>query len=123
MTEELLDKLTDFSMANFPYTDREQHKKHLLMHETNKTLFYKIDDQGKVIALIRFNARPKTGIGDIIEFAISPEWRRKGLFKEFVKKALETWPMGTHLTFERDLKDNTGRVRQIPISFILQHNF
>ena len=119
MTPEILDKLTEFSLQNY----RTLIKKHLLMHETNKTLIYSLDDQGEVIGMIRFNARPETGVGEIIDFAIRPDWRNKGLLKSFVKKAMETWPMGKYLTFQRELKDPKSKERTIPIAFILSHNF
>ena len=123
MTPEILEKLADFSLNNFPYSDRELIKKYLLMHEVNNTLIYSLDKNQEVIGMIRFNARPETGVGEIIDFAIRPDWRNKGLFKIFVKKAMETWPMGTHLKFQRELKDPKSRERIIPIAFILSHNF
>jgi GNAT superfamily N-acetyltransferase len=123
MTAELLDKLADFSLKNFPYKDRELIKEYLLIHEANKTLIYALDDKEEVIGMIRFNARPDTGTGEILDFAIREDWRNKGLFKDFIKRALETWPMGKYLKFYRDLKQLGAKPRIIPIAFILSHNF
>lgn len=93
------------------------------MHEANKTLIYSLDEQGEVTGMIRFNARPGTGIGLILDFAIRKDWRNRGLFKSFVQEAMKTWPMGKYLKFKRELKDPKSRERTIPIAFILSHNF
>ena len=121
MSEELLEKLTDFLQKYLPYGDRYLVKKYIQEHNTYHTLYYALD-KDKVIGLVRFNLSQDGETADILDLVIHPEYKGQGIAKSFITRALKEFPKGKFLTFKRGRK-NRSEQRKIPISEFIKHNF
>uniref|UniRef100_A0A6H1ZYY9 Putative acetyltransferase n=1 Tax=viral metagenome TaxID=1070528 RepID=A0A6H1ZYY9_9ZZZZ len=118
MTEELLNKLTDFIQTHLPYKDREKIKDYILQHEKFQTIDYAID-KGEVIGVCRWNIIDKD-TAHILDLAIREDWRKKGLARDFLIRGLQKWNI-KYLVFERETRGDK-RKRMLPVDVILKRN-
>jgi N-acetylglutamate synthase-like GNAT family acetyltransferase len=119
MTELELNKIVDFYEKYLGTHDRSTAKEYIKEHLKYGTVDYAADENGNVIGLCRWNIDGTTA--RIIDLAIAPEWRKKGLGKHFLVRGLKIWKNVTHVEFERGLRGDHRR-KKIPIGFILKHN-
>jgi ribosomal protein S18 acetylase RimI-like enzyme len=118
--EELLEKLTEFSQKYLPYDDRDLIKNYLKEHADFGTIDYALDGE-KIIGLVRYNVSDDGEIGYILDLVIHPEYRGKGLGKQFIVRALKSFPKGKWLVFKRGRRD-IYKEHKISIDIVLKHN-
>ena len=121
MTPELLEKLTDFIQKYLPYSDKDLIQRYLKEHSSYGTIDYAFDYAGEIIGLVRYNVSPDGEIGYILDLAVRPDWRNKGLGNHFIRRALKSFPKGKWLVFKRGRKARSEE-RKILISEFLKHN-
>jgi len=122
VSDELLDKLTDFVQKYLPYRDRNLIRHYIELHEGYNTIDYAIDDRGEIIGLCRWNVSKSGTVGHILDLVIRPDWRGRGLARSFLIRALKRFPKGKYLTFEREKKYPNREQRYIPIEQILKRS-
>jgi len=120
MDEELLNKLTEFIQKYLPYSDKDLIKKYLQEHSNYGTIDFAIDDNREIIGLVRYNVSEDGETGFILDLAIRPDWRNRGLGNHFIKRALKSFPKGKWLDFKRGRKARSNE-RKILISEFLKH--
>jgi GNAT superfamily N-acetyltransferase len=120
MSEEELDKIADFYKQYLGSHDKEVAKEYIKIHLTYGTVDYAVDEKGDVIGLCRWNI--DGNVAKIIDLAIAPDWRKKGLGKNFLTRALKIWKNVTHLQYKRGLRGD-NRMKTIPVEAILKHDF
>lgn len=119
MTELELNKIVEFYQKYLGTLEKDVVRFYIGEHLKYGTIDYAIDDKGDVIGLCRWNINGTTA--KIIDLAIAPEWRKKGLGKHFLVRALKIWKNVTHLEFKRGLRQD-DRKRLIPVEAILKRN-
>lgn len=119
--EKLLKQLTDFIQKYLPYSDRDLIQKYLAEHNAYHTIDYAIDENQEIIGLVRWNVSEDGEIGFILDLAIRPDYRNKGLGNHFIRRALKYFPKGKWLVFKRGRKIRSEE-RKILISEFLKHN-
>jgi len=122
MTEELLEKLVEFSQKYLPYEDRDLIKNYFKTHSGYGTIDFAVDDKQEIIGLVRYNISPDGETGEILDLVIRPDWRYQGLGNNFIRKALKTFTKAKFLAFRRDRKTRKEE-RRLLISEVLKHNF
>jgi Acetyltransferase (GNAT) family. len=121
MNPELLEKLTCFIQAYLPYTDRNLVKNYLSKHYKFHTIDFALDENQEVIGLVRWNISDDGETGFILDLAIRPDWRNKGLGNHFIARALKSFPKAKWLVFKRGRKLRNEE-RKIAVSEFLKHN-
>jgi ribosomal protein S18 acetylase RimI-like enzyme len=120
MDEKLLEKLTEFIQTYLPYTDRDLVKNYLNEHYKFHTIDY-ADSNGEIVGLVRWNISEDGETGFILDLAIRPDWRGRGLGNHFIRRALRSFPKVKWLSFKRGRKARSDE-RKISISEFLKHN-
>jgi N-acetylglutamate synthase-like GNAT family acetyltransferase len=119
VTDSDLDKLTDFIIEHLKYKDREQIKRYIKDHEKYGTIDYATDEMGNIIGVCRWNMSDDGTIGQILDLAVADGWRKKGLGRDFVLRAIKRWTKVTHLEYQRGLLGDK-EWRRLPIKSILE---
>jgi N-acetylglutamate synthase-like GNAT family acetyltransferase len=119
MSEEELKKIVEFYEKYLGTHDETTAKSYIKEHLKYGTVDYAVDEKGNVIGLCRWNIDGT--IAKIIDLAIAPEWRKKGLGKHFLVRGLKLWKNVTHIEFERGFRGDHRR-KKIPVEFILKRN-
>lgn len=119
MTELELQKIIEFYKKYLGTLEEKVAKFYIEEHLKYATMDYAANEKGEVIGICRWNIDGNTA--RIIDLAIAPEWRHKGLGKHFLVRGLKLWKNVTHVEFERGLRGDHRR-KKIPIEFILKHN-
>jgi N-acetylglutamate synthase-like GNAT family acetyltransferase len=121
MTQEILYKIVDFIQKYLPYTDKELIKDYLEQHLHHHTIDYAIDTEGEVIGVCRWNLSEDGKTAHILDLAIRPDFRGKGVSRNFLERGLKIWKNVTHLVFERGARGDK-REHKLPIEAILKRN-
>jgi N-acetylglutamate synthase-like GNAT family acetyltransferase len=112
----------EFYEKYLQYRDRDLVHKYLDIHNNLGTMFYALDNDGEVIGVCRWNINDNGTIAKIIDLAIRPDYRGKGVGKHFLIRGLKLWTKVTHLEFERGVRGD-HRLKLLPVEAILKHNF
>jgi GNAT superfamily N-acetyltransferase len=118
VSEELLDKLTDFIEKYLPYRDRDLIKDYIKQHKGFHTIDYAID-KGDIVGICRWNISDDGKTAFILDLAIREDFRHKGVARDFLIRGLRIWKNVTHLQFKRGTRGD-DRQRRIPIEAILK---
>lgn len=116
-----LDKIIKFYEEYLGTHDKTTARLFIEAHLKYATIDYAVDEKGEVIGLCRWNISPDGKIAHIIDLAIDSKWRKKGLGKHFLVRALKIWKNVTHLEFKRGLRQDNRR-RLVPVEAILKRN-
>lgn len=114
-------KIIDFLLDQNKYTERELLNEYLGHHNKYGTLDYAVDDRGNIVAVCRWNMSSDGTVAEILDFAIASGWRRKGIGKDFILRALDRFPNMERLEFKRGVRGDE-RVRTIDIKGILKRD-
>ena len=115
------EKIVDFLLTHNKCTERELLGEYLKQHDRFGTLDYAVDTDGNIIAVCRWNMSSDGTVAEILDFAISSEWRRKGIGRDFILLALSRFPKMERLEFKRGVRGD-NRIRTIDIKGILKRD-
>lgn len=112
LSNELLEKLTDFVLENSHYMSREGIKEAIIKHNRVNTCSY-LEKDGKIIAVARWNVFGVTA--HILDVIIDKEYRGKKLFPALLAVSWGRFPYVKYISFERERKypDREERVYKI----------
>lgn len=115
----MYEKLVDFILKNFPYSDRSKLIEYLKQHRDFNTLDYASDNNGEVVALVRFNVN--NNIFEILDFVVRKDYRNKGVGRDMILRALMNFPDVKYLEFKRGVRGD-NRIKKLKIKGIIKRN-
>jgi len=121
LSENDIEKILDFIQEHLKYSDRELLKKYIKEHEKYGTFDYAVDSNGNIVAVVRYNMLQGYTLASILDFAIRKDFRKRGVGKDFILRALKRWPEIEKIAFVRGIRGDE-RTRVINIRGILKRN-
>lgn len=116
-----LDKILDFIQEYLKYPDRELLREYVIKHEEYKTLDYAVDTGDAIVAVCRWNISDDGKVVSVLDFAIKDTYRKKGIGRDFVIRAMKKFPNIEVIRFQRGIR-GCDRFRNINIKGILKRN-
>lgn len=115
-----LDEIVDFIIKHIGYYDRDKIKEYIQKHIQYGTFDYAVDEKKNIIGCVRFNVTDGD-IFDVFDFSIDKEWRRKGIGKDMILRALKKFPDVRYIRFQRFIRGDE-RYKIMEIDKIIKRN-
>lgn len=115
-----LNDIVDFIINHIGYEDRDKIKEYVENHIKYGTFDYAIDDKNNIIGCVRFNVTDGN-IFDVFDFSVDKKWRRKGIGKDMIMRAVNRFPKVKYIRFQRVIRGD-DRFKIIPIDKIIKRN-
>ena len=97
-----------------PYFDERHHGKiagAVEWHIKNRTFDYALDGDGEMVAVVLWTLTPDKKTANIRELIIRPDWKWRGVYQDFLLRAIKETPSIETITFKR-LRKGNGRLRR-----------
>jgi len=120
LTEELLNKLTDFVKEHLPYRDSNLIKQYIEQHENYHTIDYAVDEKGDIVGVCRWNITQGGTTAHLLDFAVRKDFRSKGVGRDLLKRGLHRFNRVKYLIYERGKKYPNRKQKMIPVEQILK---
>ena len=114
-----LEKILDFIQEHLKYHDRELLADYIKQHEKFGTLDYALDTNNNIVAVCRWNVSDDGKVASVLDFAIAGAYRRKGIGRDFIERAMRKFSKIEKIEFQRSIRGDE-RFRKVNIQGIIK---